>query len=245
MTARQPGPYSPDGKYWWDGAAWRPVPAPPPGAAVPPGFAAPHGYPGPPAGRKSGAGTVWLTIGAAVVALVLGGLIGGVTGLVTVEPKGDDVVPAFTEKFPTAEQQYLPKVTLAAIADRWLKKANSWKCEKSAEPPDHLYSEAKNLMTCTPPGERGYSDMHVDIEYDGEDKIKVVQAKCHLGTYNEVCRSLLSTMADALFAPQPKYRKKAEAWAKQNAGSERVTTIGGIRLETGLSPLELTAMPAP
>lgn len=287
MAAR-PGPYSPDGRFWWDGTAWQPVQPPPPDPATgqphpqshpqqqqqpaapyqppppqpqygPPGqpgfqrqgfqqhgFQAPPGYPVPPGGGtprppRSRSGFVLLTIGTAIAALVLGGIIGGVVGLTTTKPKGENVVPAFAEKFPDADAQYLPGVTLSMIVDDWMKTANKWKCTKDPNVED-LYSRAKAQIKCEPPDDRG--DMYVDIEYDADDKIKVVEASCWLGVHTKACKSLAATMADAVLAAQPKLRKKAQKWAEQNAGSERATTIGGIRFEGNLDPNGMQALPA-
>ncbi|MEQ4306228.1 hypothetical protein ABNF97_33410 [Plantactinospora sp. B6F1] len=270
MTVQPPGQrYSPDGRFWWDGTAWRPVEAAPPtGPAGQPGhgpFQPPSGVPGssgapgpsgfpasgspgtafpPPRGavpgRPSKAGFLLALVGTLVAAAVLGGLIGGVTGMVTTEPPGNDSAPPFAAEFPTGERRYMTGVTLALVVEDWLKKANSWVCtdKPDAEP----FSRATKALECTPPGDEG--DMRVTVEYDADDKVRVVTSTCRLGLKTKACTTLAATLADTVLTPQgDQLRKQASEWATKNADSERVTTIGGIRLEASLSPHGMTASP--
>lgn len=251
MTAgHPPGPYSPDGRFRWDGTAWQPVPNPPPGPPGPygphgmppgqpghPGMPGPPGVPGFPPGapprRPSKAGFILAVAGTAVAALLVGGLAGWITGLSTTDVPGSTAAPPFPKGFPTGDNQYLPGVTVSVVADDWLKKANSWKCSDEAADPD-IWSRAKRVMECEPPDDRLY--MRVRIEYDSDKKVRVVDAKCDVGTYTQACRSLFTSMADTVFHSREKLRKQAVNWAKKNAASERGTVIGGIRIQVELSP---------
>lgn len=301
MAAQPPGPYSPDGRFWWDGTAWRPVPGqqppampfppsqpqpgprsqpqqpqagPQPEPHFPPSGPVPHGprwagpqpvesrpfapapingapvfqpTPGaapPPGGappRPAKTSFVPLVVGTAVAALVLGGLAGGVVGLVTTAPAGSATAPPFTERFPTGERQYLPGVTVALIADDWLTKTQGWNCVQDAKARD-LFSRAKQRMECRPRGD-AESEMFVSIEYDADDKVKVVSAACHAGTRSPLCRDLFAELAGTLLNSQPEFREQAEQWARRNTASEKATTIGGVRLETNLDPNGLRATP--
>lgn len=167
--------------------------------------------------------------------------VGGEVGLATTEPEGSETAPAFPAEFPKGDQQYMAGVTVTLVSDTWLKKANSWTC---AEDPDvdGLYSGAKRQMVCRPRG-RAEVDMDVSIEYDEENKVKVVQARCRLGTDDPVCTSLFSTMAHTLLSSKGDVAEEAAKWARENAGSENVTTIGGIRFEANLEPNGLRATP--
>ncbi|WP_143737118.1 hypothetical protein [Microbispora sp. GKU 823] len=249
-----PGPYSPDGRFWWDGAAWQPVqspsqaPAPlPPGPgqpyAMPSQPGAPHNpgpYAPPAAPRPAGRG-IGLVIGMVIAGLLLGGGIGAAVGLGTTSPKGGTTPPAFSAGFPGGDRRYLPGVTVAMIAEDWLKKANKWRCVKDRDA-KKVSSGAAQRIECEPPDDRG--DMSVDIEYDKEDKIREVEATCWLGLHTTACTSLFSSMADTVMIPQKSLRKKAADWAAKNADSERATSIGGIHLEGDLSPHGMRITPA-
>lgn len=256
MTAGQaPGPYSPDGRFWWDGTAWRPVqpsPGPQPGpAGPPPGSVGPWpgpggppyhlAMPGPQPPPRAKRGLLLPLVGTVIVALLLGGGIGGVVGLLTTEVPGSPKPPAFAADFPGEEHQYLPDLTLAMVVDDWMKKSNSWRCEKEPADPN-LWSRAKQVMECEPPDDDD-RDMYVHIEYDTDDRIRVLDATCRLGTYHDVCRSLFGTMADIALSPQGELREKAESWARKNAGSEKATIMGGVRLQANLEPNGLRITP--
>lgn len=226
-------PYGPAGPF---GPA---APFGPAGSYGPAGPASPR--PGATPRRPSKTGFILALIGTLVATAVLGGIVGGVTGLVTTEPPGSDTPPVFASKFPNGARQYLPKVTLAAVVDDWLKKANAWKCaDESAE---DLFSGATKAMECHPPDDDG--DMYVNIEYDAPDKVRVVRSTCRLGLKSKACTTLSSTLADAVLAPHgDELRAQAAKWATENAASERVTTIGGIRLEADLdAPAGMSATP--
>ncbi|MEO3805959.1 hypothetical protein [Nonomuraea sp. B1E8] len=226
------GRRSPDGRFWWDGTGWRPVQPPPPF----PFQHAPSPAPSPPR-RKA---LLLPLAGVVIAALVLGGVLGGAVGMLTTEVRGSTAAPAFTDDFPDVGDQYLPGVTLSLIVEDWMKKANSWTCARKPGNPD-TWSRAKQHMRCQPPGDDGRR--YVDIEYDAADKIRVVKATCHLGTYEDACTTVFATMADAALVPQPKLRKRARSWAEKNAASERATIIGGLRLQASLSPHALRITP--
>ncbi|MEO3796073.1 hypothetical protein ABGB14_38250 [Nonomuraea sp. B10E15] len=229
------GQRSPDGRFWWDGTGWRPVQPSPPF----PFQHAPSPAPSPPRPPRRRALLLPLA-GVVIAALVLGGVLGGAVGLLTTEVRASTAAPAFADDFPDVGDQYLPGVTLTLIVDEWMKKANSWTCANRPGNPD-TWSMAKQHMRCQPKGDDGRR--YVDIEYDAADRIRVVRATCHLGTYEDACTTVFATMADAALVPQPKLRERARSWAQKNAASERATIIGGLRLQASLSPHALRITP--
>ncbi|MEO3924200.1 hypothetical protein ABGB07_10120 [Micromonosporaceae bacterium B7E4] len=248
------------------GPAWSPPPfgpspaaANPSGAGRPPGGAGPGGLPGPglpgpglpgtafppPRGavprRPSKAGFLLALVGTLVATAVLGGLVGGIAGMVTTEPPGNDSAPQFAAEFPTAERQYMTGVTLAVVAEDWMKKSNSWVCTDATTP--ETSERSRKTMECRPPDD-DEREMYVTIEYDADDKIKLVGGRCRAGLKSKPCTTLAASLADAVLSPQgDQLRGQAEKWATENADSERVTTIGGIRLEASLDPHGMTATP--
>jgi len=217
-----------------------------PGGPLPPSGVGRPGFPPPPhpAPRsRSKAGFVLALVGTVVVTGLLGGCIGWATGLATTEPPGIDTPPPLPAEFPAAEMQYLRGVTVALIADDWLKKANGWNCEKP-EPGVNRFNPTKFMMDCRPRGDAEL-DMRVSIEYDADDKVKLVNAKCNLGVNNETCTSLFASMAHTVLTPQgEELQQQAEKWATENASTERSTVIGGVRLEANLDPNGMEATPA-
>ncbi|REF37850.1 hypothetical protein [Thermasporomyces composti] len=267
MAGSPPPPlYSPDGKFYWDGTAWRPVPQQPgapqhhgppqPGdhaqAPSPPAFGPPPGQPGggpwafppPPAGApstRSSSSPRKRLVGTLVAAILAGAAVGGQVGLTVTEPEGSKTPHPVPAAFPRGDQQYLRGVTVTLVSDSWLVKANSWTCADDPDV-DGLYSGAKRKMVCWPRGD-AEDDMDVAIEYDEENKVKVVRARCRLGTDNPVCTSLFASMAHTLLSSQKDVASEGETWAKENAGSEEITTIGGIRFAFNLEPNGLEATP--
>ncbi|GAA3729481.1 hypothetical protein GCM10022225_08710 [Plantactinospora mayteni] len=218
----------------------------PPGAPAPPGSG--PGLPGttfpPPRGgvpgRPSKVGFLLGLVGTLVATALLGGLVGGVAGMVTTEPPGNESAPGFAAEFPTGDRQYMTGVTLAAVVEDWMKKSNSWVCSDTTSP--ETSGKSGKAMECLPADDD--REMYVTIEYDADDKIKLVAGRCRVGLKSTPCTTLAASLADVVLSPQgDQLRKQAEKWATENADSERVTTIGGIRLEASLDPHGMTATP--
>src|SRR5919198_747079 len=100
-----------------------PPPAPPPARAAAPGWTStPQRQPRPAQG--------WLLLAVLAGVAVLVGLLGGsIARRATVKAHGPSAAPGFADGFPNVSQSYLRGVTLAAISQRWLKRANSFTCE--------------------------------------------------------------------------------------------------------------------
>jgi len=191
--------------------------------------------------ERGKAGFVLATVGAAVVALLCGGAVGGGAGFFTTEPEGSETAQPFPDNFPHGDQQYLRGVTVKLVVDEWLKKANDWECE--SREPREINGRNADVMWCNPPGDAS-SDMHVTIVYEADDKVREVDATCWEGVGAKPCEALFSTMADTVFVPQESLRGKAADWAAKNGGTERFTVIGDIRLEANLDPNGMRAIPA-
>lgn len=218
-----------------------------PGQPAPPYVAGPPGPGVPPPGgtppaRSARPGFLPALIGTLVAAALLGGIIGWTVGTTTTEPPGSDTPPELAAEFPSGDRQYLPGVTLDLVVDDWLKKANSWQCTDEPADPDN-YLGVKRVTECSPDEDR---DMLVRIEYDAEDKIKLVESTCRLGLKTTACTTLAAALAHTVLSPQGnKLRDQAEKWARENVDSERATVIGGVRLQANLQPQhEMTATPA-
>jgi hypothetical protein len=246
MTAQPPGQhYSPDGRFWWDGTGWRPVDVAPSGPAQiqPP---VPTGFPPPGtaiARRPAKAGFALALVGTLVATALVGGIGGGIAGLGSTEPPGNDTPPQLAAEFPTSERQYLPGVTLDLVIEDWMKKANSFKCSEKDGDSD-AYLEAKKVAECSAPDDED-REIVVTVMYDAADKVKLVEASCRVGLKTEACTTTAGSLADTVLSPQGKQlRDQAAKWAEQNVDSERATTVGGIRLTASLDPHRMTATPA-
>ncbi|MCW6004779.1 hypothetical protein K1W54_09295 [Micromonospora sp. CPCC 205371] len=71
----------------------------------------------------------------------------------------------------------------------------------------------------------------------------MVDGTCHAGLESKACKSFFAALADTVLSPQGRLREQAAKWAEGNAGTERATTIGGIRLEANLNPNGMQATP--
>lgn len=225
-------PYGPAGQPPYGG----------PGAGGPAGR---PGFPPPPGAAPSGSGRslfVLALVGAVLVMALVGGLIGWIVGVTTTEPPGIEDPPEFAAEFPTSDIVYLPGVTIALVVDEWLKDANNWKCEPPKEG-EELFSGAAKAIDCEPPDDDVFASVH--IEFDADDKVRLVRSRCSEGLNSNVCITLASSLAHTVLTPQGEAaRNEAEKWAKENAASERVTVISGVRLEAGLDPQVMEATPA-
>lgn len=211
---------------------------------VPPDVAGPPGPGVPPPGGTPPARSGFLPalIGTLVAAALLGGIIGWTVGTTTTEPPGNDTPPELAAEFPSGDRQCLPGVTLDLVVDDWLKKANSWQCTDEPADPDN-YLGVKRVTECSPDEDR---EMLVRVEYDAEDKIKLVESTCRRSLKTTACTTLAAALAQTVLSPQgKKLRDQAEKWARENADSERGTVIGGVRLQANLqSGHEMAATPA-
>jgi hypothetical protein len=176
------------------------------------------------------------------VAVIVGLISGSTVGRATVKAHGPSAAPAFADRFPNASQGYLRGVTLAAISERWLKRANSFSCEPNSSHRAEA-GRAKHQLTCSGPGSMDL-DVYVDISYDDETHVSGVQAYCRLGPGKPYCKSLFGVFGYEVFRSQPSLQKQAETWARQNVDSDSSTVIGGVRLATSLDPPSISAVPA-
>jgi hypothetical protein len=183
---------------------------------------------------------VLVTIAALVAGLVVGGISGAVAGSATSEPHGPTAPPPIAADFPNQSKRYMPGVTLAVIAESWLKKGNNWTCAPDTE--SKRSSGAKQAMECSPRGDQKY-DVYVDIEYDAENQIRWIKAACHYDPGAKYCNTFFANLGDALFDKQPELAKQASDWGGKNVDSDSSTVIGGIYLETKLSPHYMNAAP--
>lgn len=182
---------------------------------------------------------ILLSLAAALVFGLCGAVGGTLTSMVVSERPGPTAPPQLASDFPHAGQRHLPKLSVAAIADSWLKKANSWVCEEGKEP----YGHGKKRTTCHPKDE--WVDVSVDIEFDDPTHVTMVTAECRYDPGANLCKTLFANMAHAVVGhSEPTLRDKAMDWGAQKVDTDSVTTIGGVRLETSLSPHRVVATPA-
>lgn len=100
------------------------------------------------------------------------------------------------------------------------------------------------MMECHPT-DGGRYDLYVEIEYDDETKIRQVKATCTFDPGANACKSLFATFAHTLLVEQPDLQEQGEQWAGDNADTDNVTTIGGIRFDISLSPHRIRATTVP
>lgn len=181
-----------------------------------------------------------LIVGALCVGGVFGGGIGGAVGLATTEPNGPSAPPSMAAQFPNTAHHYLPGVKASDITDKWLKEANKWTCA----PSDFPLKRTKEQVDCEPTDSlKNY--VYVTVDFDDDDHVTSVRAKCRLKPGANACQSLFGTMADALFLNQPDFRQEAHDWARENADTDNAKAFGGILLQVSLEPHEMIATPQP
>lgn len=210
---------------------------PPPFSAGSPPGAAPRAK-GP--SRPGKAVAVLIVVGALALGACPGGIVGAVAGVTGVEPTGPTAPPSIAAEFPNGDQRYLPGVTVAALAEDWLKSNNSYTCAPAEKV---VLSGAKKRLECEGPGDMS-SDVSVDIEYDDDTHVRHVRAVCRFDPGANYCKSLFSVLGFEIFRSKPDLQKQAQDWGAKNVDSDNVTTIGGITLVVSLSPHEIRAMPA-
>jgi hypothetical protein len=184
---------------------------------------------------------------APIIACVLAVLVGGAGGIAVghrmgAQPVGPTTTPTVMADFPDATQRHLRGVTVSALAVDWLADSWSWTCEDS-DTGTTPASGASTLMGCTPRGDTAH-DLRVNIEYDGENRVRAVHGLCVYGPGDQTCKKLFSELAGVLLERDDRLRETAVEWAGVNVDNDDSTVIGDIRLIVNLSPHYLRGVPA-
>ncbi|MEQ7010292.1 hypothetical protein ABN028_29355 [Actinopolymorpha sp. B17G11] len=178
-----------------------------------------------------------------MIALLIGASTGVAVGhRVGSRPVGPTGPPAVTADFPDASQRHLRGVTVSGLAEDWLAGTRSWTCEVSdtgTEPS----SGASTLMGCTPRGKAAH-DLRVNIEYDGEERVRAVHGLCVYGPGDQACKRLFTDLAGVLLAGDEGLRTQAVDWAGTHVDTDDSTVVGNVRLIVSLSPHYLRGTPA-
>ena len=88
--------------------------------------------------------------------------------------------------------------------------------------------------------------MYVTVDFDDDDHVTSVRAKCRLKPGANACQSLFGTMADALFLETSRTSvRRRTRWARENADTDNAKAFGGILLQVSLEPHEMIATPQP
>jgi hypothetical protein len=184
---------------------------------------------------------VLLTASGLLAGALAGGVSGAVAGLSWAQPAGPTAPPTPATNFPNSDQRFLPNVTMAYAAERWLKDGNRYTC--TAEDFDRPADDAPHRMRCQPPGDLGF-DLNVLLEYDDDTHVRKVTANCELPPGAAACKTLFASTAYALFHTDPRLREQGRGWAAKNVDTDNATTIGGVRLQVSLEPHSIVGLPA-
>ncbi|SRR6266545_1272482 len=174
----------------------------------------------------------------AIAGLMLGPVAGGVaTALTAPDPGGPSAPPAVTAPFPGKDNVYVPAVTVDQITKGFLEQAK-FTCQPAA--PRALTEPAAQQTDCNAP--RGV-DLVVYIGHD-QARVRAVHALCYYPPGTEVCHTLFRRIAELALTGQPELRKRAAAWAVDNADRDVSTVIGGVRLIVTLDSHAIRVFPA-
>jgi hypothetical protein len=183
-----------------------------------------------PAQGGRAAGPTWAVILLIAATAAAVGWTGGtsVTGAAA-NAGGPRDLPTLPEGFPDASQRYLPDVTVSAI-EAWIT-SNDYECTREPQEIDDPVA-GKEWLYCHAPLEHRAFNASVALEYDDDDRVRLVEATCERGaqTSEEYCPSVFIRTVENVFAGHPESRK-ARRWTRRNIPSDDATVIGGIQLK--------------